>query len=151
MFADTMLLVFLLLSGVLAGVLFSVEIAVLPMLGKLSGEQFTRIHRLLDPGFDPLMPRMSKVALAAGALAAVFTPSAAATLLLGGAVAAVIAVAVVSELYNVRMNRDIDTWDSLRPPRSWARTRARWGRFNRVRTCLAVSAFVLAAAAALFG
>ena len=57
---------FLLGTGALAGVLMAVEMAMVPMLCALRGERWIEVHRLLDPGFDPLMPRVNKGVLALG-------------------------------------------------------------------------------------
>ena len=107
-----MTLVFLLLSGVLAGVLIAVEIAVVPMLGALPGDRFVQVHRLLDPHFDPIMPRASKVALAAGvALVLVGSDGIVSRVAFALAVSCIVGVALVSELRNVPINRRIETWD----------------------------------------
>lgn len=140
--------VFLVLTGLLAGVLFAVEIAVVPMLGRLAGPEFTVVHRLLDPGFDPLMPRISKVGLLAGIAAAILAPTLASSVLTWAAIAALVGVAVVSEAVNVRLNRVIDSWDGDRPPEDWQPVRRRWARANRVRTLFAVASFLLAVLAA---
>lgn len=56
--------VFLLLTGLLAGTLFTVEVAVVPTLGALPGERWVQVHTLLDHRFDPMMPRINMVTLA---------------------------------------------------------------------------------------
>lgn len=133
-----------LLSGALAGVLLAVEIAVVPMMGALSGDRYVQVHQLLDPRFDPLMPAVARVAMGTDVALTVFAPGAGARVAFGAAEAGLIAVALVSELSNVRLNRSIDTWDPDRLPGTWARTRDRWARSNRYRTLLAVAAFAAA-------
>ncbi|MDN3353345.1 anthrone oxygenase family protein [Actinomadura sp. DC4] len=138
---------FLLGTGALAGVLMAVEMAMVPMLRALGGERWIEVHRLLDPGFDPLMPRVNKIVLAVGLVLIVVVPSTPARVSFGLAAAGIIGVALVSELRNVPMNRRIDGWAAAGLPDDWARLRARWARANRLRTLFAAAGF----AAAIFG
>lgn len=148
MYIEILTVVFLLLAGVLAGVLFSVEVAIVPMVCALPGERYVQVHRLLDARFDPLMPRMNKVSLAVCAALVIFADGVGARVVFGLAGLCIVGVAVVSEAFNVRMNRDIDTWDPGEPPAGWPVVRARWAAANRVRTVLAGAGFCLAVAAA---
>lgn len=150
MLTTVLLAVYAVLLGALAGVLLAVDIAVVPMLAALHGSLFVRIHRTLDPRFDPLMPWVSKLALAAG-VALLITESGGVGPRVALAVAegCLLAVALVSELVNVRINRGIDRWDAAGLPHDWARIRARWFRANRVRTILAVAGFLAAVTAAV--
>jgi anthrone oxygenase-like protein len=142
--------VYLLLSGVLAGVLVAVEIAVVPMLGALPGERFVQVHRLLDPNFDPVMPRMNKVALAVGAAILVFgSGGLPPKIAVATAEVCIIGVALVSELANVRINRRIHTWDVADLPADWRGIREHWFWANRARTALGVAAFTAAIAAGI--
>ncbi|MFB7678187.1 anthrone oxygenase family protein [Kitasatospora purpeofusca] len=135
-------IVFVLCTGVLAGALLAVERAVVPMLLRLPRQTWSDVHRLLDPGFDPLMPIVNKVALAAGLGLAVLAPGAAAKVAFAAALAGVVGVALVSELRNVRMNRRIDGWAAAGEiPDGWDSLRARWARANLLRTVLAGLAF----------
>lgn len=136
--------VYLLLAGALAGVLLAVEIAVVPMLGALPGERFVQVHRLLDPNFDPVMPRANKLALAIGVALLIFHGDLALKISIGIAELCVIAVALVSELANVRINRRMDTWNTSALPSDWGSVRAVWFRANRARTAFAVVGFAAA-------
>lgn len=137
--------VFVLCTGVLAGALIAVERAIVPMLSGLPRQTWSEVHRALDPGFDPLMPTVNKVALAAGLGLSFLAPGAAAKAAFALALAAVVGVALVSELRNVRMNRRIDAWAEAREiPGGWDLLRARWARANRLRTAFAVLAFCAA-------
>jgi uncharacterized membrane protein len=140
---------FLLLTGALAGVLMAVAVAVVPMMSALPGERWVQVHRLLDPGFDPLMPRANKVTLAIGVVLAIIAPGVAAKTGFALAVLCVVGVAFVSERYNVRMNRHIDTWDDELPA-GWTVLRTRWAVWNQVRTLIAVIGFAAAIAASMF-
>jgi hypothetical protein len=141
---DVLGAVFLLLSGTLAGVLFAVEIAVVPTILALAAEPYVRVHTLLDRRFDPLMPRINKVALAICVLLVVFAEPVGAKVGIGLAGVATVGVAVVSEVYNVRMNRRIADWDPRALPADWQSVRARWASANRVRTLIAFAGFAAA-------
>ncbi|MFG3043360.1 anthrone oxygenase family protein [Streptomyces sp. NPDC048202] len=143
--AALLALVFTLCTGVLAGALIAVERAIVPMLLRLPRQTWSDVHRLLDPGFDPLMPTVNKVALAAGLGLAFLAPGAGAKACFAVALAAVVGVALVSELRNVRLNRVIDGWAADGEiPDSWDPLRARWARANLLRTVFAGLAFCVA-------
>ncbi|MER5292394.1 DUF1772 domain-containing protein [Streptomyces pharetrae] len=145
MLAPSLAAVFVLCTGVLAGALVAVERAVVPMLLRLPRRTWSEVHRLLDPGFDPLMPTVNKVALAAGLGLSFLAPSAASRAVFAAALASVAGVALVSELRNVRMNRRIDAWaEAGEIPDGWDTLRADWARANRRRTACAVLAFCAA-------
>ncbi|MFA1538350.1 anthrone oxygenase family protein [Actinomadura monticuli] len=145
---DVLLAVFLLLSGVLAGVLFAVETAIVPVVAVLPADRYVQVHRLLDRRFDPMMPRVNKVALAVCAALVVVADGVWPRVAVGCAGLCVVGVAVVSEGWNVRMNRVIDGWDPAAPPADWPGVRARWASANRARTLLAAAGFGAAIAGA---
>ena len=142
MIVDFLIVLFLLLSGMLAGVLFTVEIAVVPMVRALPGEPFVRVHTLLDRQFDPLMPRVNKVTLVICAALVAFAPGLAAKVAFAIAGLCIVGVAVVSEVFNVRMNRRIAAWNPRDLPAGWLDVRARWASANRVRTVIALAGFL---------
>ncbi|WP_149552784.1 anthrone oxygenase family protein [Streptomyces marokkonensis] len=145
MLLPTVAAVFVMCTGTLAGALVAVERAVVPMLLSLARQTWSEVHRLLDPGFDPLMPRVNKVALAAGLALALLAPGAAAKAAFAAALAGVVGVALVSELRNVRMNRRVDAWARAGEyPETWTELRSDWARANRTRTAFAVFAFLAA-------
>ncbi|MGI5519960.1 anthrone oxygenase family protein [Micromonospora sp. CA-259024] len=140
--AAALAVVFVLCTGTLAGALVAVDRAVVPMLLSLPRQTWSQVHRLLDPGFDPLMPTVNKVALACGLALCFLAPNAAARVVFGTALAAVAGVALISELRNVRMNRRIGAWaEAGEIPDGWRALRGRWARANRWRTVAAVLAF----------
>jgi hypothetical protein len=141
MLVDVLLAALLLLVGGLAGVLFAVETAIVPAVGALPGERYVQVHRLLDRRFDPLMPRVNKVALAICVGLVVLAGGVGPRVAIALAGVCIIGVAVVSEGWNVRMNRVIDGWNPEAPPTDWSRVRARWALANRVRTLLAIAGF----------
>ncbi|WP_406384927.1 anthrone oxygenase family protein [Streptomyces sp. NBC_01618] len=145
MLAAALASVLVLCTGVLAGALIAVERAVVPMLLRLPRQSWSEVHRLLDPGFDPLMPTVNKVALAAGLGLSFLAPGAGAKAAFATALAGVAGVALVSELRNVRMNRRVDAWaEAGEIPEGWETLRDRWARANQLRTAFAVLAFCAA-------
>lgn len=132
---------FIVLSGLLAGTLFMVEIAVVPTFGALPPDRWVQVHRLLDRRFDPLMPRVNKVALVICAGVIVFVDGAPAKAAFAVAGLGIVGVAVVSEAYNVRLNRQVEGWDVRALPPDWSRLQTRWASANRVRTLFAVLGF----------
>ncbi|GAA1774758.1 anthrone oxygenase family protein [Actinomadura chokoriensis] len=138
---DALLAAFLLLSGVLAGVLLAVETAIVPVVAVLPADRYVQVHRLLDRRFDPMMPRVNKVSLAVCAALVAAGGGVWPRVAVGCAGLCIIGVAVVSEGWNVRMNRVIDGWDPAAPPPDWPGVRARWAAANRARTLLAVAGF----------
>ncbi|MFA1548315.1 anthrone oxygenase family protein [Actinomadura chokoriensis] len=145
---DVLLAAFLLLSGVLAGVLFTVERAIVPVVGVLPAERYVQVHRLLDRRFDPMMPRVNKVSLAVCAGLVAAAGGVWPRVVIACAGLCIVGVAVVSEGWNVRLNRVIDGWDPAAPPADWPSVRARWAVANRARTLLAVAGFGAAIAGA---
>jgi uncharacterized membrane protein len=140
---------FVLMTGLLAGLLSAVDLAVVPALAALPADRYLQLHRLLDPRFDPLLPRFSRLTLGTGVLLAFLAPGAPAKAGFAVAGLCVVGVALVSELRNVRLNRRIDTWDAGRLPGQWSQVRHQWGRWHRIRTLISIAGFVAAVAAAL--
>jgi uncharacterized membrane protein len=139
-------LVAVLTSGTVAGVLFSVARAVAPTFDALPGDRWVQVHQLLDPHFDPFMPRVTKVTLAAAAVVTALGRPWPAQLLFGAGLAASVGVALVSEVANVPMNRRVLAWRADDLPAEWPAVRERWKRANRLRTACAWAAFALYAA-----
>lgn len=135
---------FMLLSGLLAGTLFMVEIAVVPTFGALSGERWVQVHLLLDKRFDPLMPRINKVSLVICAALVVFADGLGAKVAFASGGLCIVGVAIVSEAFNVRMNRHLSSWDPHALPLGWTGLRSRWASANRIRTIFAAAGFAAA-------
>jgi hypothetical protein len=142
MAVDILLGLFLSLSGALAGVLFTVEVAIVPAVGALPGERFVQVHRLLDRRFDPLMPRVNKAALAVCGTLVILAGGVWPRAAIAFAGLCIVAVAVVSEGWNVRLNRVVDRWDPEALPDDWTGIRTRWAAANRVRMLFAIAGFV---------
>lgn len=152
MWAAALAVLLVLCTGTLAGVLIAVERAVVPMLLSLERRTWLRVHRLLDPGFDPLMPRVNKAALASGLALCFLAPGAGAKAAFATALAGVAGVALVSELRNVRLNRRFDGWAAAGAlPDDWQAQRLRWAAANRRRTVCAALAFAAASVGSWLG
>jgi hypothetical protein len=98
---------------------------------------------MLDPRFDPFMPWVTRGVLVVSAVLTVTADPLLAKILF--AVGHVLSglVAVVSELWNVRMNRRVLTWDPASPPAEWRAVRTRWAKANTWRTAFAGLAFAV--------
>jgi uncharacterized membrane protein len=130
------------LTGTLAGTLFTVESAIVPTLLSLPGDRWVQVHTGLDSRFDPLMPSINKVSLGICASLLVLADGRAAKTAFAIGGAGTVGVALVSELFNVRMNKHVVTWDPDALPREWTALRSRWASANRVRTLFALGGFV---------
>jgi hypothetical protein len=128
--------------GTLAGTLVAVATAVVPVFRALPAARYIQLHQLLDPGFDPLMPWISRLAMLASVALVVLAPHPAARFAWGAGLLLTGLVAVVSEVRNVSINRRVLSWDPQSPPADWALLRARWARGHQLRTCFAVAAFL---------
>jgi uncharacterized membrane protein len=133
----------LLLSGMLAGVLFSVARAVGPMFGGLPADRYVQVHQLLDPRFDPLMPMLCALDMITALAVVVFGPGGPARIAWATGLVLTVAVAVISQSCNVPINRQVASWDPASPPADWSRLRAGWASGNQLRTACAVGAFAL--------
>lgn len=147
MWLELLIAVFVLLAGLLAGVLFTVEVAIVPTIRALAPEPWINVHILLDRRFDPMMPRINKVALAISLVLIVFTPGVPAKIAFGVAAVCIVGVAYVSEVYNVRMNKRIAAWEITDLPADWGSVRTAWASANRVRTLIALAGFAATIAA----
>lgn len=132
---------FLLFTGLLAGTLFTVHMAIVPALAVLTGPRWVQVHTLLDKRFDPMMPNINKISLVVCAVL-VFLADGTSTKIwfaLGGL--CTVGVAVVSEAFNVRMNHHVSKWNPDAPPPEWLGLRSRWASANLVRTLIAIAGF----------
>jgi len=130
-------------SGTLAGVLFSVARAVVPTFLALPAGPYIKVHQLLDPRFDPLMPRLTGLSMIASLTLVVLSPTAIAGIAWGTGLVLTAAVALISGLRNVPMNQQVLSWDPASPPANWNRLRTSWGKWNTVRTWCAIWAFAI--------
>lgn len=142
-------LVVLVGGGLTAGVLFSVALSVVPAFQGMPPERYVEVHKLVGRRYDHVMPPMVitwtvlDVVLAARAQ----TGSAQALLLVAAVLGA--GVALVSQLGNVPINRQVKALPAGPVPAGWSDPRSRWRAFNLIRTYCAVCALVVNAFAIL--
>ena len=134
----------LLANGLSAGVLVGTQLGGWPLLVALPPDRYVYAHAFFSTRYDPFMPICLIVTVLGDAALAVF--GAASPVRVSQALAALLAlaVAVVSVTINVPVNRWIRTVDPDRLPADFAELDPRpgWGRWNRVRSLLAVLALV---------
>lgn len=130
-------------SGLVAGGLTLVALAVVPVFEQLSVADWAHLHAALDRFVDRFMPALTIIAIVAGTVAAVSTPAAAPRLLLSAAVLGDVGVAVVSQTLNLPLNRAVREWDRHATPANAGAVRSRWVRLHRLRTAAGVAAAAL--------
>ncbi|HTI20752.1 MAG TPA: DUF1772 domain-containing protein [Kutzneria sp.] len=139
----------LLANGLSAGVLVGTQLGGWPLLVALPPDRYVHAHAFFSTRYDPFMPVCLITTVLGDAALAVF--GAVASVRAAQAVAALLAlaVAVISLTKNVPVNKWIRTVDPDRLPADFAAQdpRPSWGRWNRVRSLLAVFALVANCAA----
>lgn len=139
----------LLASGIVAGVLFSVALSVVPAFIGLSAERYVEVHKLIGRRYDRVMPPMVAtfvvldVVLAAAADRPVDRWPFVAAAVLGAGVAA------VSQFGNVPINRRVKSVPPGPVPANWPDPRRTWRALNLIRTTLALLALAANACALL--
>lgn len=131
-------------SGITAGVLFAVALSVVPALLAMPVGRYVEAHRLLGRNWDPTMPIIVLTTTAADVTLAVMADSAArrGTFLLAAVL--MLAVAGVSHLLNVPLNRAVKGLDPQAPvPDGWHDPRPTWRSYHLLRTVIAVAAFAV--------
>ncbi|HEX4260821.1 MAG TPA: DUF1772 domain-containing protein [Acetobacteraceae bacterium] len=119
-------------------------------MSRLSVSTYIEFHQNTNRTFDPYMPIVVVGALAGGvALALMYgIDSIAGQLAAAGAVCYALVI-IIGVPTCVRINHQIASWSIQNPPREWAQIRARWIRFNVIRTLFSVPAFAVYVLAAL--
>lgn len=129
-------------SGITAGVLFAVALSVVPALLAMPVGRYVEAHRLLGRNWDPTMPIIVLTTTAADVALAVVTDVAAQRAAFLLAAVLMLAVAGVSHLLNVPLNRAVKGLDPQRPvPDGWHDPRPTWRNYHLLRTVIAVAAF----------
>lgn len=132
-------------GGLSAGVLFCVALSIAPAFAALPPGRYVEVHRLIGRPYDKVMPwtvlstTAADIALAARGGEATGLYAAAAGLLF--------AVSAISHLGNVPINRRVKSLDPAAVPVGWNDPRMLWRNWNLLRTCCAIVAFALTAAA----
>lgn len=133
-------------SGLMAGVQFAVALSVVPTLAGLPEEEAVRLHDRLGRHYDPTMPVIGLVTIAADLVAARGSCGRARTLS-ALAAATMVGVSTVSHLGNVPVNRRIRARSAGRLETQWQDPRPHWRRLHHTRTALAVASLALTVAA----
>lgn len=138
-------------TGITAGVLFCVALSIVPAFLALPAGRYVETHRLIGRNYDTVMPATVLTTTAACAGLAAVSPGAVARLLFAGCAVLMFGVSVVSHLGNVPINRTVRALDPSAVPSEWDDPRARWRRWNLLRTALAVAALIASASAVVIG
>ena len=138
------------ITGVLAGVLFAVQIAQIPVQRGLGARDFVLVKSRFEQQYGPKMPAVVVATLLAPVVIYVAAGgwSTALVLVVIGHVCSA-AVLAVTAIYNLPVNRQAIGWDPERPPADWEALRDRWHLGNAIRLPISVAAFGCHAAAAV--
>jgi uncharacterized membrane protein len=135
-------------SGIAAGGLVNVLIVQVPTLRALTPDGYVTVKQILHVNTKRYLPWLFRACLPPGiALVVLRTDPLGRALAIGGVVHVII-VAVVSERFNQPLNRKIQSWSPTAPPAELDAVRARWAKFNVIRTINAAIALGLFAACA---
>ncbi|MET0425262.1 MAG: DUF1772 domain-containing protein [Actinoplanes sp.] len=128
-------------SGLVAGVLFAVALSVLPGLFAMPPGRYVYAQRLIGRNWDPTMPIVVLTSVALDIGLAVATGGSQRRLFALCAVL-LVGVSVVSHFCNVPINRRVKSLDPDRMPADWQDPRPVWRRWHLLRTVLAVLALL---------
>jgi uncharacterized membrane protein len=152
MMSDGLRMVGLLGSGTAAGVLFAVAVSIVPALRDMPVDRYIQAHQLLGRNWDPVMPMIVLGSTVADAVLALVVDDPGASALFAAGAALLLGSALVSQLRNVPINREVKRMDPDAPvPPGWRDPRADWRRWHLLRTVFVALAFVANAAAAVAG
>jgi uncharacterized membrane protein len=147
------------LSGLMAGFFFAYSASVVLALGTLSGSEYTKViqeinEKVLNALFGVVFFGAVVVPLG-GAVVLIFQgdwQTLYGQLYLAGTTIYLVGTFLMTARIHIPMNENIAKWSPVSPPEDWAAVRAKWTRWNHVRTTAAVASFALyLAAVASFG
>jgi len=122
-----------------------------PMRETNSGSVFTEIQKGRDRVAARVMPILENAAILFVAACVFFSRTVliAFSLSLAGLlfIAADMAVTLI---YNVPINKQVQSWDTSAPPLVWPELRDRWEKFHTLRTAFIVAGFTLFASSVVF-
>jgi len=139
----------LLANGLAAGVLVGSQLGGFPLMAALPPDRYVHAHAFFSTRYDPFMPTCLVGTVVGDVLLAVLVdPPAVRALYVLGAVLATGTV-LISLTKNVPINKWVQALDPDRLPAGFDpdERRRQWGRWNYVRSVLAVSALVTNCAA----
>jgi len=144
---ETLSVLVLLGTGLVAGVLFAVAISVMPALIAMTPDRYVDTHKLLGKRYDRIMPFIvSGSVLVDAAFAVRAHDTGPRTLFIAGALA-MAGVAVVSQTRNVPINNRVKKTRPQDLGPNWADPRRQWRDWHLLRTCFAIAGCALTAAA----
>jgi uncharacterized membrane protein len=138
------------LCGLMAGLFFAYSVSVVLTLETLSASTYTRVMQSINEeilkavfgvafGGAVVVPAIGAVLVIAGGHWATVSGQ----LFLAGALIYLVGTFGVTARVHIPMNDYIATWSAESPPDDWEAVRARWIRWNHVRTAAAVVSFAL--------
>ncbi|TJZ52132.1 DUF1772 domain-containing protein [Streptomyces piniterrae] len=144
---ETLSVLVLLGTGLVAGVLFAVAISVMPALIAMTPDRYVDTHKLLGKRYDRIMPFIVSGSVVIDAAFAVRAEETGPRALFIAAALAMTGVAVVSQTRNVPINNRVKKTrpEDLGP--GWEDPRVQWRDWHLLRTCFAVAGCALTAAA----
>ncbi len=143
---ETLSVVVLVGTGVVAGVLFAVAISVMPALIAMTPDRYVSTHKLLGRRYDRIMPFIVAGSTVIDVVLAVRGAGTSRLLFAVGALC-LAGVAVVSQTRNVPINRRVKGTHPADIGPDWKDPRIEWRNWHFVRTCCAVAGATLTAAA----
>lgn len=140
-------MVSIVLTGLLAG-LFAGRWLGAPASRQYDGPVFTEVQQRIDTTVGARAPGLIMAAIVALAvtLLLVRRPAGARLLLTAGALILVVALTVSTQIVNVPINEEINSWVIASPPADWTAVRDRWEAYHTLRTVFAVVALIMIAA-----
>ncbi|MEV7467855.1 DUF1772 domain-containing protein [Streptomyces kronopolitis] len=137
-------------TGLVAGVLFAVAISVMPALIAMEPARYVSTHKLLGRRYDRIMPFIVTGSVVIDVVLAVNREVGVRTGLFVAGAIAMLGVAVVSQTRNVPINNRVKATgpEDLGP--DWVDPRRLWRNWHLVRTCFALAGCTLSAAAVVW-
>ncbi|MGX2993088.1 anthrone oxygenase family protein [Streptomyces sp. JNUCC 64] len=144
---ETLSVLVLLGTGLVAGVLFAVAVSVMPALIAMPPDRYVDTHKLLGKRYDRVMPFIVSSSVVIDAAFAVSADETGPRVLFTAGALAMAGVAVVSQTRNVPINNRVKKTrpEDLGP--DWEDPRVQWRDWHLLRTCFAITGCSLTAAA----
>jgi uncharacterized membrane protein len=149
-FEDVLRFINLFVSGVAAGVLIIVLIAVMPALLSFPPSTVVAYKARFDPLVDRMNPAFVMLSMITGVLLLfVGDPTSTQVIFTIIGIVGSAGIAATSLGVNMRINREMAAWDHENPPPEFQPRIARWSAVHRIRTLSGVTAFACYLVAAL--
>ena len=149
-FEDVLRFINLLCSGVAAGILIVVMVAVMPTLMTFPPSTVVRFKAKFDPLVDRINPPFVLLSMLTGVLLLfIGDPTSTQVVFTIIGIVGAAGVAATSMGVNMRINRTMATWDADNPPAEFRSQITRWIGVHRIRTLSGTLAFICFLVAAL--